>query len=283
MATFYNQATLNLGTTTIPSNVTEGEILSTITLTKASATTSYTRGGEVTYVITLTNSGTRDSAPLTLVDNLGEYSPTAGCTALVPISYIDSSLLYYVNGIPTTPPTVTVAGELTVSGIIIPAGGTVTLIYTGTVNELASLTIGSEIVNTATLTCYEDASDTASVPVREETNLSITKSLCPTTVGIDGEVSYTFIIQNSGNKEVLATDSLTVRDVFTPPLSNLTVTVNGTPLAEGTGYTYDETSGEFQTLDGALTVPSATYTRDPVSCAVGIVPGYTTVVVRGNV
>ena len=283
MATFYNQATLNIGNTSVSSNVTEGEITSRLAVTKTAATASYRRGSLVTYVVTLTNSGLTDTPSLTLIDNLGEYSPIGDCTGIVPLNYVEGSLLYYVNGTEEEPPTVTTDGALTVSGIVIPVGGNVTLIYTAEVNEFARLSLGSEITNTATVYGCDEVSDSATVTVSEQTDLSITKSLCPRTVGACGEITYTFIIVNNGNAPVVATDGLTVNDLFTPPLSDIEVTVNGSPIEEGTGYTYDAEMGEFATVSGALSVPAATYSRDPETCAITSTPGFTTLTVRGNI
>ena len=125
--------------------------------------------------------------------------------------------------------------------------------------------------------------DTASVPVREEVGLTISKSLCPLVVTDSSEVNYTFVIQNTGNTAVVATDNLTVTDTFTPALSGIVVTLNGTELEEGVGYTYDEQTGAFATLDGAISVPGATYTRDPATGAIITTPGVAVLVVSGTI
>ncbi|MBQ8345958.1 MAG: hypothetical protein IJY42_06820, partial [Clostridia bacterium] len=79
------------------------------------------------------------------------------------------------------------------------------------------------------------------------------------------------------------TDDATVTDTFSPILSNLAVTFNGTPWSEPANYTYDETTGEFATVPGQITVPAATYTRDPETGIWTITPGTVTLVVRGTV
>ena len=96
-------------------------------------------------------------------------------------------------------------------------------------------------------------------------------------------VTYTFVIQNSGNQAVLATDNAVITDTFDPILTDLTVTFNGTPWTEGTQYTYDPVTGQFATLPGALTVPAATYTQDPVTGAYSATPGIATLVVTGTI
>ena len=122
---------------------------------------------------------------------------------------------------------------------------------------------------------------TADLAVRSFTALSIAKSVCPDTVSSCEEITYTFIIQNAGNEAVAATDGLVVSDSFSPILSNLAVSLNGTPLAEGTGYTYDETTGLFTTEAGQITVPAATFTRDPATGIVTTTPGVAVLTVTG--
>ena len=60
------------------------------------------------------------------------------------------------------------------------------------------------------------------------------------------------------------------------------VTLNGAPLALGTGYTYDETTGQFATVPGVITVPAATFTQDPTG-AYTAAPGLTTLIVTGTI
>ena len=107
--------------------------------------------------------------------------------------------------------------------------------------------------------------------------------MCPDTLSSCEEVTYTFIIQNAGNEAVLATDDLVVSDTFAPILSNLTVTLNDTPLAVGTGYTYDATTGAFATVAGQITVPAATFTQDPTTGVVTTTPGVSVLTVSGTI
>ena len=125
--------------------------------------------------------------------------------------------------------------------------------------------------------------DTATVPTRNEAILSIAKAICPETVSCGDEITYTFIIQNTGNTAVVATDNLTVTDLFNPPLTGIGVALNGTPLAEGTGYTYDEASGEFATVGGAIPLPAATFVRDPITGIVNTTPGVAVLTVTGTI
>lgn len=283
MATFFNQATLNIGSTSLNSNVTVGEIVAGLTLTKTAASSAYTTGEGITYIVTLTNGGTTDATGVTLTDDLGAYVPTGSTVSVIPLTYVDGSLLYYVNGVLTTSPTVTAGDTLLIGGITVPAGGSTVLVYEATANGSAPLEAGSTITNTVTLGGTEPLSDTATVPVRESVALSIAKALCPAVITDNGELTYTFIVQNTGNLAVDATEGLTITDTFTPALTDITVTLNGEPLAEGTGYTYNPATGEFATVNGAIDLPAATYTRDPATGRVTANPGFAVVTVSGRV
>ncbi len=285
MATFYNQASITFGNTVINSNVARGELITALTLTKTAVSENYATGDGITYVITITNNGATDSVGLTLTDDLGTYTVPICETVVTPLTYVVGSLLYYQNGTPTpTPtPTVTAGTTLTVEGITVPAGGNVTIIYEARANGTAPLESGGAITNTAALPSCENLTATATVPVRDEANPTISKAVCPGEVTCSGEITYTFTVQNTGNIPITATDNLLINDVFDPTLSAITVTLDDVPLVLGTDYTYNETTGVFATLPGAITVPAATFVRD---CETGVVittPGFATLTVTGTV
>ena len=54
-------------------------------------------------------------------------------------------------------------------------------------------------------------------------------------------------------------------------------------LSAGTGYTYDEATGQFATVPGIITVPAATYTQDPVTGEYTTTPGLATLTVTGTI
>ena len=66
-------------------------------------------------------------------------------------------------------------------------------------------------------------------------------------------------------------------------MSGITVTLDGTALVEGTGYTYNEATGEFSTVGGVVTVPAATYTQDSETGEITTTPGVTILTVTGTV
>ena len=96
-------------------------------------------------------------------------------------------------------------------------------------------------------------------------------------------VTYTFVITNTGNTPVIATDNAVITDTFDPILTNLVVTYNGTAWTEGTEYTYNAATGAFATVAGNVTVPAATYTQDPVTGIYTVTPGVATLVVTGTI
>ena len=285
MATFYNKATLSYGGTTVNSNTTEAELLTGLTLDKIAITDTYTRGGNVVYAITLSNMGGSAYNALTVVDNLGAYTVPGGATA-VPLTYGDGSVLYYLNGVLQPAPPVTSVGNLEISGINLPTNSTATFIFEARVNEFAPIAQGSTVINTASVdggAGIGELTADATVTVLSEAELAIAKAVCPAIVSDNGELTYTLIVQNLGNTPVIATDGVVISDVFNPILSDITVTLDGTTLVEGTDYTYNETTGEFSTVGGVVTVPAATYTQDSETGEITTTPGVAILTVTGTV
>ena len=285
MAIFTNQATLSYNNTVTTSNVTTGNLVDVLDATKTALGDSYGTGDTITYVVSIRNSGSTESNNLTVTDDLGGYA--FDTNTVYPLSYVDGSLRYFINGVPqATAPAVTAAPSLVISDVTVPAGGNVQLIYEARVTGYAPLENTAAIRNAIRVDSpSRNVSLTASadVTVVDEPVLSITKSLSPQTVSENGTLTYTFLLQNSGNTPADAGDNVAVQDTFTPILNNITVTYDGTALTEGTDYTYNAASGEFSTVPGRLTVPAATYTRNPDTGEVITNPGVGTLVVTGTV
>ena len=284
MALFSNQATLVYNGNTTNSNIAYGEILDVLAATKTAVEGTYTPGGLVTYVVTLRNTGTGALNGLTITDNLGAY--TVGGVTVTPLTYEAGSAALFVNGVPQAAPAVTAGPPLVVSGISIPGGGDAVLVYQARVNGFADPAEGGTIVNTITVTgdsLTTPATATETVTVSAAPVLTISKSINPTQVVDNDRVTYTFVIQNSGNRAVVATDDAAITDVFDPILADLTVTYNGVTWTEGVQYNYDQATGLFTTLPGQITVPAATYTQDPVTGEYSVTPGIATLVVTGTI
>ena len=283
MAVFTNQAQLAYNDSVTNSNIAVGEILEVLSATKTAVRAEYGQNDSVTYVVSLVNSGSTALNGLTLTDNLGAY--TFDTQTLVPLSYIDGTIRYYVNGILQTAPAVAAGPPLVVSGVNIPAGGNAILVYEANVNQYAPQAAEGSITNTAVVSGAGITPVTVeeTVTTENEPNLTITKSISPVPVTENGTLTYTFVIQNSGNTAAVATDNAVVTDIFDPILTNLSVSFNGVTWTEGVQYTYDETTGTFVTVAGQITVPAASYTQDPVTGVWVTNPGVSTLVVSGTV
>ena len=285
MAIFQNQATITLGGVTRASNITVGEIVEAVTLEKAATPATYTQGSRITYVVNIQNTGESALTGLTVTDDLGAYTtgsaPEKQIT-VVPLTYVDGSVLLFTNGVEGTAPQVTAGTDLMFTGIDVPAGGTVTLVYLADTNEYAPLGEGGEIVNTATVTgtgVTGEVSDTALITAQSAADLSIVKSVSPTLVAENSRVTYTFEVQNTG-AAVAAGDGAVINDTFSPILTDLVVTLDGVTLTADQ-YTYDVTTGEFATVSGVLAIPGGTATQDPDTGVWTVEPGTATLTVSG--
>ncbi len=284
MAIFSNQATLTYNGNTTNSNIAFGEILEVLTATKTAVEGTYAPGDLVSYVVTLRNSGAAALAGLTITDDLGGYALDAG--TVYPLTYADGSVRLFVNGVPQGAPAVTAGPPLGITGITVPAGGDAVIVYQARANSFANPGADGTIVNTVTVTgggITAPVTATATVTADAEPSLTITKSISPAQVADNDRVTYTFVIQNSGNEPVVSTDSASIADTFDPILTDLTVTFEGNTWVPGTNYTYDEATGLFTTLPGQITVPAAAYTRDPVTGAYTVSPGVVTLTVTGTI
>lgn len=252
--------------------------------TKTAVEGSYTPGEPVTYVVTLRNTGATALTGITITDDLGGYEFDG--STVYPLTYEAGSATLFVNGVPQTAPAVTVGPPLVVSGLAIPAGGNLVLVYQARANEFADPAADGTIVNTVTVTgdgISTPITATETVTVASAPNLTITKSISLAQVVDNDRVTYTFVIQNTGNEAVVATDNAAITDLFDPILTALTVIFEGATWTEGVQYTYNETTGLFTTLPGAITVPAATYTQDPVTGAYTLTPGTVTLTVTGTI
>ena len=282
MAIFSNQATLTYNGNTTNSNIAYGEILDVLAVTKTAVEGNYTPGALVTYVVTLRNTGTSALTGLTVTDDLGGYDLN-GAT-VYPLTYEAGSATYFVDGVPQAAPVVTAGPPLVFSGITVPGGGDAVLVYQARANAFADP--AGTIDNTVTVTgdgLSAPLTATETVTALAEANLTIAKSITPAQVTDNDRVTYTFIIQNTGNQAVVATDNAAITDTFDPILTDLAVTFEGVTWTLGTQYNYNETTGLFSTVPGQILVPAATYTQDPVTGAYTVTPGIVTLTVTGTI
>ncbi len=283
MAIFTNQAILSYRNGAVSSNVVTGEILETLSVTKDALLGTYSTGDTVTYVVGIFNSGATPVTGVTVTDDLGAY-PFNG-TTLVPLTYVEGSLNYYQNGVLQPAPAVNAGGtSLVVNDVTVPAGGYAQLVYQARVNEFAPIGVGGQITNTVSaVNGSEVATAQETVTANEASQLGINKGINPTTVTENGQLTYTFTIQNFGNTEAGADDALSLTDVFDPVLDPITVTLGGVTLTEGVEYNYDPQTGLFTTVAGAITVPAATVVQDPATGEYNVTPGTAVLTVTGTV
>ncbi len=285
MAQFTNQASVSYNGITVNSNIVTGEVTQVLSVWKEATTNDYQPNEILTYVVGIQNSGTTDYTGLTITDDLGAY--TFGTGTVVPLTYEGDPILYTVNGQIQPTPAAVAGPPLVISGINVPAGGNATIVYRVRTNEFAPLSIGDAIDNTVTVTgggLSEAITDSKSVTATAEPNLSIFKELTPTTIVENGQILYTFTIQNSSPVEADAGDNIVISDTFNPRLeAPITVTLNGAVIPETGNYNYNAATGLFTTVAGSITVPAATVTQDPVTGAYSITPGVTVVTVSGTI
>lgn len=284
MATFTNQATLSYQNTVVNSNLATGQLLEALSVTKTALSGTYESGEKVTYIVSVLNAGGTAMTGVTVSDDLGAYA--FGTQTLYPLSYVENSVHMYANGVLQTAPAVSVGPPLVFSGLTVPANGNLILAYEAETNAYAPRGTGSALTNTASVTggdLAEAVTAQATVAPVDRPVLEISKSMNPTVVTGNDRLTYTFVIQNTGNTAVTATDNTVLTDTFDPLLRDLTVTYNGTVWSAPLQYTYNETTGLFETVGGQITVPAASYTQNASTGAWETTPGYATLIVTGTV
>lgn len=281
MATFTNVATLSYNGTVVNSNVTTGEIQQTLAATKHSLATTYKQGDTLTYIVNIVNTGNTAFTNLTLTDNLGGY--TYGAGTVYPLAY-GGDIRYYINGALQTAPAVTAGPPMTITGINVPANSEAQIVYSAIATAYAPLNIEGSITNSISITgdgITEPIAATETVNAATAPALDIEKSLSPTIVSENGQITYTFTVTNKGNTAVTQADDIVLRDVFNPILKNIGVTYNGTVLSN-TLYTYNEATGVFETTAGAIEVPAATFATN-TDGTVSVTPGTAVITVTGDI
>ena len=282
MPAFYNQATLTYNNQTAVSNIVTGELVEVLSAVKTAVSPFYRAGDIITYAVSIVNSGSSAYTGLTVTDYLGAYAFGAG--TLVPLDYVEGSVRLFINGALQPAPVIIDTQPLTVTGINVPADGDAVLVYSARANQYAPLAGGSVITNTATVTgagLSAPITATDTLPVDAIADLSIIKAINPVNVVENEPFTYTFTIQNTSLSPAVASDNVTVTDTFDPILEIQSVTLNGVPLAEGTGYTYNAATGAFATVPSVITVPAATVVQDMATGAWIVTPGTAVLTVTG--
>ena len=93
MASIYNQATLSYAGGSILSNITEAQLLETLSLSKTAVSGSYRPGEQLVYLVNIVNTGDTPVTGLSLSDDLGAISSET--QTVYPLRYVsDSALLF---------------------------------------------------------------------------------------------------------------------------------------------------------------------------------------------
>lgn len=262
------------------SNIATTTLQGPLTAEKTSLRSQYTRDEEMTYILTMSNTGISPLTGLRVTDNLGTYSLNG--ISVAPLTYVGPARLY-VNGAFISEITPELAAD-SVSFVLssLSAGENAMILYTVRINQAAPLAAGSTITNTAVWTA-----DTLAEPVvashiiqaADRADVSIVKSMSPNPVSGGGQLTYTFMLYNYGNT---AATNVVLTDAFFPAPNPISVTVDGQPVSSSE-YSY---TGGTLTLPAAgssysLTIPPAVFSQDPATGAFSATPGVTTIVVQG--
>ena len=280
-----NRATVNYSygetAATAVSNVATTVLQGALTIEKSSLAGEYSAGGEVTFMVTLKNTGAA-LTDLEVTDDLGAYALPRGGEA-VPLDFIAPAQIYS-NGVYTGDAAVAHAagGGAVFTLPSVPACGVTQLLYRARANSFAPLGAGAQITNTVTAAPAggEAVSDSRTITVQSAATLSVVKSMTPNPVLYGGVLTYTFDVYNSGN---MAAADVVLTDGFDPAPAEISVFVNGTAVEAG-DYSY--VNGTLTLPVGGnlgITVPAAQFGTDPATGEVTVTPGHVQITVRGTV
>lgn len=287
--TITNQATLQYTygatTATAASNIATTVLQDPFSVLKSTLESAYRANGELTYLVTLTNSSATTLSDVTVTDDLGTYavSPTLSVT---PLFYTGPAQLY-INGVFQFE----LVPEPGINSIVftiasIPAGATAMLLYQATVSDEAPQATGASITNTVTVAASGvTGAITAShtIPAETYADVSIVKTMSPNPVSDGATLTYTFTAYNYGNT---AATNVILSDTFSPApvLTASSVSINGVTVSSA-DYTYTDGVLTLPSAGAsiALTVPAATFTQDATTGAISTSPGTTVITVTGTI
>ncbi len=282
MATILNNSatlTYNSGANTgsAASNVVSTSLLDSYSLTaqKFTANDSWRPGENITYLVTVTNTGTQPLSTVTVTDDLGGEQEL--------LSYVENSARLITNGdvVQVTP---TDTSPLTISlATALQSGESVTVLYVAQVNAVVSDDV-QEITNTVQASArrnggtgevVESVPDSVTIPREDFAQIDITKSVDKAVISSGDTLTYTFVIENSGNipaTNVVITDTL-------PEGFEITSIQSET---NGVVTVYDE--GDYTvSADNTLILPTGDDVTITVPARTEAGNGVTTVTVEGIV
>ncbi len=199
-------------------------------------------GGTVTYTVVITNTDPSGFGLDAYVDSISDTLPTvpatvtyvglSGGSAAGTPGFVSSS---NSSVEPSASDTGTIQWNAKVTGSVrnwvVPAGGTLTLVYQVNVPGTVGAYTNSVVTNTG-------ATDTSTVTVAQQADVGVTKTDSSATYTPGGSVTYTVVVTNAGPGA--ANGTIITDDLPEPPLSNITwncVQAGGAvcPNASGTG------------------------------------------------
>ncbi len=282
MATILNNSatlTYNSGTDTgtAASNVVSTNLLDSYSITaeKYTANNDWRPGENITYLVTITNTGTQPLYAVEVIDDLGG-TPTL-------TNYLTGSALI-VNDSSVTEVTPTDVNPLTIPVVaVLQPGESVTVVYVTRVNGTIGDNVDS-ITNTATVQARQDSATgeiftadpapSVTIPRADFAEVSIVKAVDKTTVISGDTLTYTFTIENTGN---IPATNVVITDVLPEGFTITSIVFQ----SEGITTVYgpdDYTVG----ADNTLILPTGTLTLTvPASSASGA--GVTVVTITGTV
>jgi uncharacterized repeat protein (TIGR01451 family) len=179
-------------------------------------------GQNITYTITLTNSGTGAAA--------------ANSVTLTDIVPANTTFVSFVapTGWSSTTPTGGGTGTVSSTNTTAPIAAGGTAVFTLIVNVNGATPNNTTITNTATITATGDtnannnsatATTTVTAVTLPQVDLSVTKTDGVSTVDIGGSLTYTIVVSNNGPS---AANGAIVTDTFPATLTNVNFTASGT-------------------------------------------------------
>lgn len=284
-----NQARLNYryagarDISTVFSNTASAILNGQLSIEKTSLSTTYRIGQDITYFLTVSNEGNGSTSDIIVTDDLGTYQ--IGSDDYTPLTYIGPSQLF-INGVFVSNITPIISdGNIIFNIENLPVNSTAQIVYIARVNEFANGGNGASITNTATAVCdcicSEPSSDSHTLTAESFADVRIIKSICPNPVICGEDVNFIFDIYNYGNLE--ATDIVLI-DTFEPPITDIEVRVDGV-LIPATDYSYVDGTLTLPAPDSeySIVIPPATFSQNPESGIITVVPGNVRITVSGRI